>query len=34
MNCIHQLDYWEEECSKCNGLRECRKKLEEENNHE
>lgn len=23
--CIHQFDYWEEECSQCNGDRDCRK---------
>lgn len=26
INCNHQLDYWEEECSKCDGLKTCRVK--------
>lgn len=24
LNCIHQLDYYEDECSICDGLKECR----------
>ena len=24
LNCMHQKDYWEEECSKCDGLKDCR----------
>lgn len=26
-NCKHQLDYWEEECSQCDGLKECRQRF-------
>lgn len=24
INCIHQLDYWEDVCSSCDGLKDCR----------
>ena len=26
INCSHQLDYWEEECPHCDGLKKCRVK--------
>ena len=28
--CAHQLDYWEEECSKCDGMKDCRKEVSHE----
>jgi Holliday junction resolvase RusA-like endonuclease len=27
LNCTHQLDYWEEECPQCEGLKKCRVKV-------
>lgn len=24
LNCVHQMDYWEEKCPHCNGLESCR----------
>jgi len=26
LNCVHQMDYWEEECPHCDGLQKCRVK--------